>query len=201
MEDFVPDRVDDEGSGDKDETCFDRPEELENQSDDHEVSESEQLVISKGIQQLARVVALVEAANEMLIEALPLVEDASAGSLLGLHDTIDSQLKIPVFDYFNDGVDPPTMQGLKLKIEQNSADSSSVDFSLISLKGTYDTVSGDIRYDLKANVSRTGLLRLNTTALDQAGLTLSETTTTFYRRKNPSNENLCFLYIIIYCPI
>ncbi|MCK4536169.1 MAG: LEPR-XLL domain-containing protein, partial [Desulfuromonadales bacterium] len=177
---FTPDELN-EGAPDGDtDTESDLPEPPVNQSNDPEISATEEAVITQGMTQLARVVALLEVANEMLTAQLPFVESASAGSLIGLSETIDTRLKIPVFDYFNDGVDPPSLNGAKLIIEQNSDDYDSYDFSLNSLKGTYSAVDGEICFDLQANVTRSGLLRLDAESLNQTGITLAEETTAYY---------------------
>ncbi|NJC87912.1 MAG: hypothetical protein FIB02_05170, partial [Desulfuromonas sp.] len=136
-------------------------------------SAAEEALITQGFEQLSRVTALLESANELLSASLPFVENSSAGALIGLHETVDSRLKISVFDYFNDGVDPPATQNAKLKIAQDNQDFARYDFSLQFLKGTYSAVDGEIRYDLQAKVTRSGFVRLDTAALDQAGISLT----------------------------
>ncbi|MCM2264708.1 MAG: LEPR-XLL domain-containing protein, partial [Desulfuromonadales bacterium] len=150
--------------------CLETP---SGESADQQDSTADEALIAQGFEQMARVVTLMESANQLLSTSLPFVENSSLGELFGLHETIDSRLKISVFDYFNDGVDPPSMHDAKLKIAQNDQDFTSYDVSLQSLKGTYSAVNGEIRYDLQAKVTRSGFVCLDTAALDQAGISLS----------------------------
>ena len=78
------------------------------------------------------------------------------GEFIGFVEILDTRLAKPVYDYFNDAVDPPDTQGVLQTIEQIPGNYGDLDIAVDSLDGGM-TPSGDVlQFDLKINATRRG---------------------------------------------
>ncbi|MCK4828287.1 hypothetical protein KA005_71825, partial [bacterium] len=87
--------------------------------------------------------------------------DASLGGLLGLYEILDTRLKTPVYDYFNDATDPPTTDGFLTALEGISGTSTDLSITVASLTGGYDADDNEIRFSLNFGANRDGVVCLD----------------------------------------
>jgi len=70
-------------------------------SPDYFITKGEETAITNGLKKLANLGRVLEDFGDFG-KPLPMTKGASVGALLRLHDIMDTRLKKPVYDYFND---------------------------------------------------------------------------------------------------
>lgn len=111
---------------------------------DQAISEGEKLAIIAGIAELANLGADLES-FDAFGDALPLTDGTTAGRLLKFHEVLDSRLASPVYDYFSDVTDPPTVAGLLAVLQGNYG---STDAGLTVCINAVSVGSGDVKSEI-----------------------------------------------------
>ena len=113
--------------------------------------------ILHGLTELTRLGETLEA-SEVMTSPLPGLGEASLGGLIGVGEILDSRLAKPVYDYFGDAVDPPTVEGV-LEALQNSLNTlGDLGIKVSSLESVSASGDGSVRFDVAFTVSREGQL-------------------------------------------
>ena len=101
------------------------------------ISVVQKAAIINGLGALADFGDLLEDFSDFAV-FLPIIKDSSVGSLLGLYDILDTRLKTPVFDYFNNSLDPPTTDGFTDALQEISGIVDDIDVTISALTGGYN---------------------------------------------------------------
>jgi hypothetical protein len=97
------------------------------------------------------------------------------GRLLGPYEILDDRLSVPVFDYFTDATDPPTLEGL-FEAFRNIPNTPELSVHVDDISGGYNETSREIQVSLKYKATRQGQVRLDAGPPTRAlGIQLEET--------------------------
>jgi len=130
--------------------------------EDSSISKTQKEMLTRGLKAVDQLGRVLEDFNEFGA-VLPLTENASLGGLLGLSEILDTRLNKPVFDYFNDAVDPPNTEGVLGALNEISGESDDLTIALYSLDGGFAPADNEVRFDLKITATRKGEVRLDAT--------------------------------------
>ena len=144
--------------------------------EDFSISSIQEENFTRGLQEFARVGRMLEDFGEFGT-VFPLTEDSSMGGLLGLGEILDTRLSKPVFDYFNDAVDPPSTAGVLGALNRIQGDSGDLAIGLTSLKGGFAAADKEVRFDVKITATRKGEVRFDARAEMAGELSLEESAT------------------------
>ncbi|MFC1891596.1 LEPR-XLL domain-containing protein, partial [Thermodesulfobacteriota bacterium] len=125
---------------------------------EHSITEGEKSAIIQGMGEVANLGMLLQDFDAFGAH-LPLI-DATLGQLLGPYEVLDDRLSTPVYDYFQDAVDPPTTDGL-LATLQGVTDTNDLVVIIDAVNGGYDANADEIRFDIDFQASRNGEVHLH----------------------------------------
>jgi hypothetical protein len=139
--------------------------------EDSSISLTQTDELTRGLKEFARLGRVLEEFGE-LGAILPLTDNSSLGGLLGLSEILDTRLSKPVYDYFNDAVDPPSSEGVLAALQDSSGSDGDLQVRLDSLAGGFAPADNEIRFEVKATATRRGEVRLEAEAQSGAELAL-----------------------------
>jgi len=122
---------------------------------DSVISSQQQDQIVRGLNALSRLGSVLEEFDAFAAGITP-TGDRSVSEFFSFVEIFDTRLAKPVFDYFNDGLDPPDTRGVLRTIEQIPGNFGDLEITVDSLDGGV-TPNGDVfQFDLKMTATRTG---------------------------------------------
>ena len=136
---------DDASASDSDESSY----------QDSVITSHQQDQIVRGLKALSRMGGVLEKFDAFGATITP-TSDLTVGDFIGLKEILDTRLAKPVYDYFNDAVDPPDSQGVLQTIEQIPGDYGDLDITVDCLDGGVSPDGDVLQFDLKVNATRTG---------------------------------------------
>ncbi|MEJ2392692.1 MAG: CARDB domain-containing protein [Gammaproteobacteria bacterium] len=95
--------------------------------EDSSISPIQKEEFTQGLQEFGRLGMALEDIGQFNT-VLPLTDNSSMGGGLGRSEILDTRLSKPVYDYFNDAVDPPGTEGLSHSLQGNSGSMGEVEF-------------------------------------------------------------------------
>ena len=107
--------------------------------------------------------------------ALPLVENSDLGSISGLNEVLDTRLFTPVYEHFNDAVDPPYLDGSQPNSVELSRSEDNSAISVDQVTNGYDDETDEYSTSLDFNTTRTGELLSDSVEEALPILSLSDT--------------------------
>ena len=111
--------------------------------------------IVRGLKALSRLGGVLEKFDAIGATITPTI-DLFVGEFIGLKEILDTRLAKPVYDYFNDAMDPPDTGGVLQTIEQISGDYGDLDITVDCLDGGVTPCGDVLQFDLKIDATRTG---------------------------------------------
>ncbi|MFC1869575.1 LEPR-XLL domain-containing protein, partial [Thermodesulfobacteriota bacterium] len=146
---------------------------------DRSITEGEKSAIILGMEELANLGRLLQDFDAFGVP-LPLINDTTLGQLLGPYEVLDDRLSTPVYDYFQDAIDPPTTEGL-LATLQGVTGTNDLVVTVDAVKGGYDADADEIRFDIDFQTTRKGEVYLHTGPLtEDLGFEFEEDTQSEY---------------------
>jgi len=84
------------------------------------------------------------------------ISDTTIGEFIGFAEILDTRLAKPVYDYFNDAVDPPDSQGVLLALNKSPKDHDNLDVVIDDLDGGLTPGGGALQFDLQIRATSNG---------------------------------------------
>jgi hypothetical protein len=132
---------------------------------DQAISEGEKLALIEGMAELANLGAILECFDAFGVP-LPLTDGITAGKLLQFHEVLDSRIAKPVYDYFSDATDPPTVAGLVAVLQGTSGTTvAGLTVSINAVSVESDDASSKICIVVDLDAAGSGMVGLNAGAL------------------------------------
>ena len=128
--------------------------------EEYGISGSQQDELTRGLLEFTRVEQVLDDFNEFST-VLPLTKDSSMGGPLSVSEILDTRLSKPVFDYFNDAVDPPSTDGVLGALKKIPGESNDLNIALSSVDGDFAPGDNEVRSDVKMTGTREGEVCLN----------------------------------------
>ena len=119
------------------------------------ISSHQQDQIVRGLNGLSRVGGVLENFDAFGATFTPTM-DRTVGEFIGLVEIFDARLAKPVYDYFNDALDPPDSQGVLQTIEEISGNYDDLELYIDCLNGGVTPGGGVLQFDFKINATRRG---------------------------------------------
>ncbi|MFC1829891.1 LEPR-XLL domain-containing protein, partial [Thermodesulfobacteriota bacterium] len=129
---------------------------------DHLITDVEQAAIIQGMDELANLGRMLEDVDAFGVP-LPLI-DATLGQLLGPYEVLDARLSKPVYKYFSDATDPPSVDGL-LEALRGVPSTPDLNVTVNTKSGGYDNISDELRFDIDFKATRKGVVCLSAVPL------------------------------------
>lgn len=142
--------------------------------ENRQITLEEEAAIRQGMEDLSNLGRMLEDFADFAAP-LPITQEASIGAIFGLSEILDSRLKCPVYNYFNDALDPPTTDGLVEALQKISGTVGDLDIKIGAATGGYDAEVQEISFALEYGVTRTGEVFFDIGAMaDEVGLAFGE---------------------------
>lgn len=92
-------------------------------------------------------------------QPIPKISDTTIGEFIGFAEILHTGLAKPVYDHFNDGLDPPNADGLIRAIKKSPKHHSDLEVAVDCLDGGLTPCGGALRFDLEIHATRKGEVR------------------------------------------
>ncbi|CAB5080427.1 hypothetical protein D3OALGB2SA_513 [Olavius algarvensis associated proteobacterium Delta 3] len=119
------------------------------------ISSHQQEQIVRGLEAISRLGRVLERVDAFAAP-IPQTIDMTIGEFIGFADILDTRLAKPVYDYFNDAVDPPDSRGMFRAFEKRPTDLGDADIAVDCLDGGLAPSGGLMQFDLELQATRQG---------------------------------------------
>ena len=131
--------------------------------EEYGISRSQKGELTRGLKEFARRGRVLEDSSEFST-LVPLAEDSSQGGLSGSSQILDSRVSKPVFDYFNDALDPPSAEGVLCTLQDTPGRFSNLPTMSNSPSGKFVPANDEVWPDSEVAETRGDKLRPDITA-------------------------------------
>jgi len=119
------------------------------------ISSHQQEQIVRGLEAMSRLGRVLEGVDAFAAP-IPRTTDTTIGEFIGFGEILDTRLAKPVYDYFNDAVDPPDSRGMLRAIDHSSIYHNDVNIAVDSLDGGMRPDGGALQFDVELFATRKG---------------------------------------------